>query len=145
MSLSVYDCEQLQPGGSEPPLFFAKQITLLESRGMAIPDHARALRYLSHINYYRLRAYRLPFETNTGTEHSFSPGTTFDSVLTLYVFDRKFRLLVLEAIERVEVSFRTHFSYEPAMKYGSHAFMAAKIFHNRRFSSSASGHSGRRN
>ena len=85
MSLSVYDCEQLQPGGSEPPLFFAKQITLLESRGMAIPDHARALRYLSHINYYRLRAYRLPFETNTGTEHSFSPGTTFDSVLTLYV------------------------------------------------------------
>lgn len=97
---------------TKPPLSFENQIALLESRGMAIPDHDRALRYLSHINYYRLRAYWLPFETNTGTGHSFRPGTTFDSALTLYVFDRKFCLLVLEAIERVEVSFRTHFAYE---------------------------------
>lgn len=100
---------------------------------MAIPDHDRALRYLSHINYYRLRAYWLPFEAEADAGHSFRPGTTFDSALTLYVFDRKFRLLVLEAIERVEVSFRTHFAYELAMKYGSHAFMAARIFQNPRF------------
>jgi len=100
---------------------------------MKIPDHPRAARYLSHINYYRLRAYWLPLETGVGSEHGFQPGTTFDSVLALYVFDRKFRLLVLEAIERVEVSFRTRFAYELAIKYGSHAFTEPNIFRNHRF------------
>lgn len=95
---------------------------------MAVPDHERAARYLSHINYYRLRAYWLPFENGGDGEHGFHPGTTFDSPLTLYIFDRKFRILVLEAIERVEVSLRTHFAYIIAMKYGSHAFMDRTIF-----------------
>jgi len=36
--------------------------------------------------------------------------------LTLYLFDRTFRLLVMEAIERLEISFRTKFAYELAMK-----------------------------
>jgi abortive infection bacteriophage resistance protein len=39
---------------TKPPLSFARQIALLESRGMKIPDHERASRYLSHINYFRL-------------------------------------------------------------------------------------------
>ncbi len=116
---------------TKPPLSFDAQIALLQARGMVIPDQARAVRYLSHINYYRLRAYWLPFEaTADGHEHCFKAGTTFDDALALYVFDRKFRLLVLEAIERVEVSFRTRFAYELALKYGSHAYMDAAIFHN---------------
>jgi abortive infection bacteriophage resistance protein len=113
----------------KPPLSIDEQIALLISRGMAVPDTARASRYLSHLNYYRLRAYWMPFEEQTGNgEHHFRPGTTFDDALTLYVFDRKFRLLVLEAIERVEVSFRTQFAYVLAMKYGSHAYLDANLF-----------------
>ncbi|MBK9366090.1 MAG: Abi family protein [Deltaproteobacteria bacterium] len=34
-------------------------------------------------------------------------GTTFDHVLDLYVFDRKLRLLIMEALERVEVALRS--------------------------------------
>lgn len=98
---------------------------------MVISDRARAARYLTHINYYRLRAYWLPFEaSDSGSGHRFKPRTVFDDALTLYIFDRKFRLLVLEAIERVEVSFRTRFAYELSLKYGSHAYMDASIFHN---------------
>jgi abortive infection bacteriophage resistance protein len=113
---------------TKPPLSFARQIALLESRGMTVADHERASRYLSHINYFRLRAYWLPFENGKDSEHSFQPGTTFDSPLTLYIFDRKFRLLLLEAIERVEVSLRTHFAYTLAVKYGSHAYLDEAIF-----------------
>lgn len=128
----------LFPGGLtvkyiKPPLSFDEQIALLQSRGMEIPDHARASRYLSHINYYRLRAYWLPFEAGVSDGHSFQPGTTFDSALTLYVFDRKFRLLTLEAIERVEVSLRTRFAYVLALRYGSHAFMDDRLFRSREF------------
>ncbi len=96
---------------------------------MTIDDPARVARYLAHINYYRLRAYWLPLEEKTGgSEHQFKMGTTFDNVLTLYLFGRKFRLLVMEAIERVEISFRTRFAHELALKYGSHAYLDASLF-----------------
>ncbi|MEI7589790.1 MAG: Abi family protein [Deltaproteobacteria bacterium] len=63
---------------TKPPLLFEQQIELLRSRGMDIGDKERARRYLSHINYYRLRAYWLPFEEKeTNGEHKFRAGTTW--------------------------------------------------------------------
>ena len=114
---------------TKPPLFIDQQMDLLRSRGMRIDNASRAARYLRHINYYRLRAYWMPFEEATGhPDHRFKPGTTFDNALTLYLFDRKFRLLVMEAIERVEISFRTGFAHELSMKYGSHAYLDDSLF-----------------
>jgi abortive infection bacteriophage resistance protein len=112
----------------KPPLLIDQQVDLLISRGMIIQDRARAERYLTHINYYRLRAYWLPFEETVADIHRFKSGTQFEQALSLYVFDRKFRLLVLEAIERVEVSFRTRFAYILGNKYGSHAYLDAALF-----------------
>lgn len=113
----------------KPPLSIDQQIDLLISRGMVIPDRDRAVRYLTHINYYRLRAYWLIYEQqNDNGEHSFKSGTEFEQALALYIFDRKFRLLVLEAIERVEVSLRTRFAYVLANKYGSHAYLNRELF-----------------
>ena len=114
---------------TKPPLFIDQQIDLLISRGMRIDNKDRATRYLNHINYYRFRAYWLPFEEKLDqTEHQFKAGTTFDDALKLYLFDRKFRLLVMEAIERVEISFRTRFAHELSLKYGSHAHLDASLF-----------------
>ena len=111
------------------PLFISKQIDLLVARGMNVPDRSRAARYLTHINYYRLRAYWLPFEEHPESgDHRFKPGTQFEYALSLYIFDRKFRLLVLEAIERVEISFRTRFAYTLGNKYGSHAYLTVPVF-----------------
>jgi abortive infection bacteriophage resistance protein len=112
----------------KPPLSIEEQIDLLVSRGMIITDRVRAARYLTHINYYRLRAYWLPFEEFTPDNHRFKPGSQFEQVLSLYVFDRKFRLLVLEAIERVEVSFRTRFAYILGNRHGSHAYLDVSLF-----------------
>jgi abortive infection bacteriophage resistance protein len=94
---------------------------------MIIPDRARAARYLTHINYYRLRAYWLPFEESATGAHRFKSGTQFEQALSLYIFDRKFRLLVLEAIDRVEVSFRTRFAYILGNRYGSHAYLDVSL------------------
>lgn len=114
----------------KPPLSIDKQIDLLISRGMSIPDRARAFRYLSHISYFRLRGYWIPFEmAGTGPEHLFRPGTSFDDVLALYIFDRKFRLIMLEAIERMEVSFRAHFANELGVRYGSHFYLDGSYFY----------------
>jgi len=116
---------------AKPPLSIKDQIDLLVSRGMEIPDRDRAYRYLSHISYFRLRGYWIPFEnSDDGKEHHFKPGTSFDSVLELYIFDRKFRLLMLEAIERVEISFRAHFANELGVIYGSHFYLNNQYSNN---------------
>lgn len=95
---------------TKPTKTFAEQVELLVSRGMEIDDPERAERYLSHLNYYRLAAYWLPCEQGHPT-HRFRPGTRFNSVLEHYIFDRELRLLVMDAIERLEVSLRTRWSY----------------------------------
>lgn len=114
---------------TKPPLSIEEQVNLLVTRGMDVPDRERASRYLSHINYYRLRAYWQPFELPAGNgEHLFRTGTNFDDALALYLFDRKFRLLIIEAIERIEVSFRTQFAHILSLRYGSHPHLDSSLY-----------------
>lgn len=118
----------------KPSLTVLEQLTLLKRRGMRVVDESRAVRVLQNINYYRLRAYWLPFEASELShavegEHLFEPDTDFDAVVSLYVFDRKLRLMLLEAIERVEIAIRTHWAQVLADKYGSHAYLNQDVFH----------------
>ncbi|WP_240016349.1 MULTISPECIES: Abi family protein [Acinetobacter] len=87
-----------------------EHLQIWQDRGLIIPDLARADRYLSFIGYYRLSAYTIPFQqivtTPSTVLHQFKANTTFDDVLNLYIFDRELRLLVMDAIERIEVAIR---------------------------------------
>ena len=117
----------------KPPIEVSDQVALLRKRGLTITDEARAIRVLQNINYYRLRAYWLPFEVVVDnrpgeSEHFFRNGSTFDQVVSAYVLDRKLRLLLLEAIERVEIALRAHWSQVIAEKYHAHAYLDAEIF-----------------
>ena len=97
---------------------------------MVIPDKAKAEFYLSQLNYYRFAAYCLPFEKDHAS-HQFQPGTQFDKVFNLYVFDRELRLLVLDAIERFEVSLRTQLAYHLSHNHATaHPHLQPQIFHN---------------
>jgi abortive infection bacteriophage resistance protein len=117
---------------NKPPLSVPDQAQQLLDRGMVCNDRPRLEHYLSHIGYYRLSAYWLPFEQPTGNgesrNHLFLPDTTFEQVLNLYVFDRKLRLLVMEAIERIEVAVRTRWASTMALRHGSHAYMDSTLF-----------------
>ncbi len=106
----------------KPATSYAQQVALLQQRGMVIDDPAAAEFHLRHLNYYRLGAYWLPFEADHGT-HTFRPGTRFSDVLNLYGFDRALRLLVLDAIERMEVSVRAQWAYQLAHGHGAHAHL----------------------
>jgi abortive infection bacteriophage resistance protein len=107
---------------TKPATTHADQVALLQKRGMIVPNIPYAIFHLKHLNYYRLGAYWLPFELDHAT-HTFRSGTTFDEVLSLYIFDRELRLLVLDAIERIEVSMRSQWAYEVAHSYGPHAHL----------------------
>jgi abortive infection bacteriophage resistance protein len=111
------DCEYIKP-----PLTYDEQIKLLLSRGLDIKDKPRASRHLSSISYYRLSAYMLPYKKweNRLLTDDFIAGITWDHVHDLYVFDRKLRLLIFDAIERLEIAIRTQIIYQLSHKYGSH-------------------------
>lgn len=52
------------------PSTLDEQVNLLEARGMLIGDRDQAKFYLQHLNYYRLHAYWIFFETDLVT-HQF--------------------------------------------------------------------------
>jgi abortive infection bacteriophage resistance protein len=97
---------------TKPPLTFSEQHDLMIARGLCVPDRARAMRWLQNVSYYRLSAYFLPFKKG----ELFRQGATFDQIAALYIFDRKLRLILLDAIERIEVALRTALTCEIAHK-----------------------------
>ena len=114
---------------TKPATSYVDQIALLRRRGIIIDDAASAEFYLNHINYYRLGAYWLPFEADHAT-HRFTTGTRFTDVLNHYVFDRELRLLVLDAVERIEVSVRSQWAYHLAHRHGPHAHLDPSLAYN---------------
>jgi abortive infection bacteriophage resistance protein len=115
---------------NKPPLSIAGQLALLGARGLTVNDAADATHYLTHIGYYRLSGYALPFQIGgSGPDrHSFKPGVTFNDILDRYVFDRKLRLLVMDAVERIEISVRAALSNAIAARHGAHWYLNPQLF-----------------
>lgn len=95
---------------------YADQLDLLKSRNLAVGDDAAALAALQRIGYYRLVGYWFPLRVPTpGSDvrrsDDFLDGASFELAEALYEFDRKLRLLVLDAIERVEVAVRVDIAH----------------------------------
>ncbi|MCF7976440.1 MAG: Abi family protein [Chromatiaceae bacterium] len=113
---------------SKPWQSYSEQLDLLISRGLVVTDRPKALEYLQRIGYYRLSGYWFPFRERSGLlilldEHGrkpvkkqrketrialddFRPGATFEDAVKLYVFDKKLRMLVMDALERIEIALR---------------------------------------
>ena len=120
--MSVYD---------KPALTIDEQIDLLIQRGLRVGDREEARHFLRHINYYRLRAYWLPFEkTSNDTAHEFREGADFSTIIAIYDFDRELRLLLLDAIERIEISLRARLAHVLALHHGPFAHQDASYFNN---------------
>lgn len=116
---------------TKPPVSFPNQLQKLKDRGLIVPDDATALRYLSNISYYRLRAYTYPYQDNKHPEQPFVGSVSIEDILALYTFDRKLRLLVFDAVEKIEVALRTQIIYHWSMTYGSHWHLDQDLYKDR--------------
>lgn len=104
----------------KPFLTVAEQVNQLERRGMMIEDRDAALSALNNINYYRLSGYWYPFRRrlnnadthkgNVSRHDTFVETASFNTVMELYVFDQRLRILIFDAIERLEVMLRCQIS-----------------------------------
>jgi abortive infection bacteriophage resistance protein len=101
---------------TRPWLSFEDQLKQLEDRGLLVTDRASAISYLDRVGYYRLSGYWYPFRENmpgkvNGKKDTFIEGTHFSNALNLYVFDKKLRLIVLDALERIEIAIRVDIAH----------------------------------
>jgi abortive infection bacteriophage resistance protein len=98
----------------KPALTFEQQADRLIRRGLEA-DKDRLINCLKSVNYYRFSGYLVPFKQ---PDDNYAPGTRLTDVWNLYRFDRRFRLLVLDGIERFEIGVRTRLVYELVHRYG---------------------------
>lgn len=117
---------------AKPATSIDEQVARLLERGMVCRDEQLVKRWLTTVGYYRLSAYWLPYEVApNGTQtrsKQFAPGTEFETITDIYTFDRQLRLLVMEAVERIEIALRTSWTYHLAHASGPHAHMLAELF-----------------
>ena len=112
------------------PISIPDQISKLKQRGLSFADEPKAAHYLSNISFYRLRAYTYPFQDNNDANHPFIKKVSFEDIIRLYVFDRQLRLLLFNAIEKIEIAFRTQIIYQYAMIHGSHWHLNMSLYNN---------------
>jgi abortive infection bacteriophage resistance protein len=103
---------------SKPPLTIEEQVELLLQRGMTGSPDIMGER-LTAVSYYRLSGYWYTFRNPDDT---FRPGTSFDLVWSTYLFDRHLRLLIMDAIERIEIAVRSLVAYHHAHEHGAFAY-----------------------
>ena len=110
----------------KPALSFEAQAGLALQRGL-VADRNRLIRRLHSVGYYRLCGYWHHFQQ---PDDSFKPGTDFEHVWMTYNFDRRLRVIVMEAIERVEVAVRCETYTELVLRDGPFAHLNAANFPN---------------
>jgi abortive infection bacteriophage resistance protein len=119
---------------NKPRLTIEGQLDLLKNQGLEINDESIAWHVLKIVGYYRLSGYLLPFKLphQDNTQRSFIKGTTFDTVWRLYQFDRELRLLLSDAIEKIEVAFRASISENISAEFGIFGYTQRDLYRDSR-------------
>ncbi len=111
------------------PLNIEQQITQLKQRGLIVEDKLFAKHYLSHVGYYRLAGYWWTMQEDK-TNHRFKKDSKFEGVISLYKFDREFRVLLFDIIEKIEISLRAKLILHLSIEFGPWWFQDAFLFSN---------------
>lgn len=110
---------------NKPALDISQLLTLIQSKQIIVEDSERASFYLKTVSYHRL----LPYLESLLRNHEPNKAT-FNAAWHLYCFDRELRLLINDAIERIEVAFRTSLSETMSHLYSPYWFLNKNIFNN---------------
>ncbi len=115
---------------SKPYLSLPDQLAKLKSRGLKVTDDDEAIQCLHRNGYYRLSAYWYLFrQINLGERSDkFLDDSYFNHARDLYVFDKRIKLLLLDAIERIEIAVRVEISLQLG-KIDPFAYTNPRLFH----------------
>jgi len=107
---------------TKPFQTYEQQADRLLNRGLK-GDRNTLIGHFQAVSYYRLSGYfyplRKPDPAAPGAKlDDFVADASVDQVWDRYVFDRRLRLLAMDALERIEVDARTRLAYLHTEKYG---------------------------
>lgn len=108
-----------------------QQIQKLKDRGMVMDwGENKAKEILLDIGYYRLGFYWNPFEIDA--HHNLKPGTQFSDVVNLYYLDTDLKHILVKALNRIEINFKTQLIYYGSNKYDKNSiwFVDKKVVGN---------------
>ncbi|MGI6321588.1 MAG: Abi family protein [Bacteroidales bacterium] len=120
---------------NKPAYSISEQISLLKQRGMLFKDENKAEHFLQNISYYRLKGYWWDMQKDF-TNHKFRPNTYFEDIIDRYNFDRHIRLILFDAVERIEIALRTKMIYHLSMRYGGLWYLDNSIFNSSKYKQS---------
>lgn len=107
----------------------------MRNRGLIVANDEMLRHAVLSIGYYRLSAYTLPFESgflaNGSRNHQLKRPTSIEEILDLYEFDRKLRLHVIDAIERIEIALRSRWADLLALESTPHAYLDSTLFRDK--------------
>lgn len=105
----------------------SEQISLLKERGMLFKDEEKALHFLKNISYYRLKGYWWDAQEDCAN-HKFRKDTYFEDIIDRYNFDRHLRLILFDAVERIEIALRAKMIYHLSINHGGLWYLKSSLF-----------------
>jgi len=99
---------------AKPVLSLEEQADLIIGRGLNA-DREHLIKCLRTVGYYRLCGY---WHHLKQPNDSFLPGSDFEPVWVAYNFDRRLRLVVMDAIEHVEIAIRCEVYTQIVLRFG---------------------------
>ena len=118
------------PMSNKPACSIADQIALLKKRGMLFKDESNAQHFLENISYYRLKGYWWDVQKDLVT-HTFTQNIYFEDIIDRYNFDRHLRLILFDALERIEIALRTKMIYHLSMRYCGLWYLDGSLFNSK--------------
>lgn len=85
---------------------------------------------LARVSYYRWRGYTYPFQDNSLPDAPFFPEVQWCWIESDYENDHDLRVLIFDAIERIEVSLRTQLVLQASIAHGSRWYTDPSLFHD---------------
>ena len=105
------------------------QIFIQAGRGMIISHDETTRRIIEAENYYKLfNGYKELFLDKTMTNEVYLPGTKFEEVYALYLFDRELRNLYIRYILEIENNIKSVLAHEFSKKYGHENYLIVSNF-----------------
>lgn len=104
-----------------------EQVSILKSRGLNIENDDFAIKSLRKIGYFRFKGYCLPYYSS---RDQFINGISFEQIYQNYRFDERFRLLLFQIIEHVEIELKSVISRDFALATSPIDFYNPNNFEN---------------
>ncbi len=108
-------------------LSYHQQLNFIKNKGIIIDDEQEAIEILSNFNYYLFMGYVYQFKNS-----DYKRKIYFEEVYTIYLFDKKFRNILAQTIELIEISLKTKLAYISANKIGLYGYLDANNFKDKK-------------